>query len=335
METFYNPDDPNVNIFKNPRISKAEKKALILKVLKEDKKKFYQHREYLHHNYYYYVIRLFTDAGDEDSFRDITREVCKDVKNDPILYDKYDNKLDIFGNTFLSNQIVNESPFNVLAQMGKFEFIDIMLDILKEYNLNDRMDVNTSDNWGKTIVDYAIENNKLSDVRLLADKFKDDFHFDILKKGKSGKNIEEVMTNRFSPLFQAMKDDNFEEYEIIFNKMLNGEEEKLPFDDRIDALGFSFVHNLSLVKDYLYLDLIFHEWESNSDRVKEVFFIDDLNKHMNTYHSVSGYTPITSILANGSKDMVDYILTKIFIDRAIKLDVSHLDGRGRGVLHLI
>ena len=39
---------------------------------------------------------------------------------------------------------------------------------------------------------------------------------------------------------------------------------------------------------------------------------------MNKYHSVSGYTPITNILANGSKEIVDYILTKIFIDRSIK-----------------
>lgn len=126
----------------------------------------------MHHNYYYYVVRLFTDPGDEDIFREITEEVCKDVENHPLLYDKYENKLDIFGNTFLSKQIINESPLNVLAQMGKFEYIDILLNCLKENGLSKQMDVNTTDNYSKTMVDYAYEKNRLSDLRLLAEKYK-------------------------------------------------------------------------------------------------------------------------------------------------------------------
>ena len=155
------------------------------------------------------------------------------------------------------------------------------------------------------------------------------------KKGKTGKTIDEIVKNPFSPIVQALKDDDFETFEQVFEKMLSGEEEPLGYDDRVDALGFSFVHNLCLVKDYLFIDMMLHEWEGQPDKVKKVFYIQDINEEMNRYHPVSGYTPITGILANGSKEMVDYILTKIFIERAIKIDISHLDCRGRNIIHLI
>ena len=52
------------------------------------------------------------------------------------------------------------------------------------------MDVNTTDNYSKTMVDYAYEKNRLSDLRLLAEKYDKDFFFDINKKGKTGKTID-------------------------------------------------------------------------------------------------------------------------------------------------
>lgn len=75
METFYNPDDKNVEILKSNEVPKSSKKDLILHTLRKDKVQFYKLRTYLYHNYYYYVIRLFTEPGDEELFREITTEV--------------------------------------------------------------------------------------------------------------------------------------------------------------------------------------------------------------------------------------------------------------------
>jgi hypothetical protein len=244
METFYNPDDKNMEVLKNPHVSKESKKELILSTLKNHKNHFYMLRPVLFHNYYYYVIKLFTEPGDEEIFREITKEVCKDINKDPSVYDQNGSKIDLFGNTFLSHQIINESPFNVLAQTGKFEYIDIFLDILKEHGLNGRMDVSTTDNYSKTLLDHAIELKKVSAVRIIAEKHASDFKFDLDRKSINGKSIQEVIKNMYSPLIKHLIDDNFEAFEKYFIDALDGKEEGLPEEDRFDSLGFTFVHNL-------------------------------------------------------------------------------------------
>ena len=335
METFYNPEDNNVMIFKDPNIPKATKKDIILKVLSQDRVQFYKLRSYLHHNYFYYIVRMFTDKGDEDIFKEVTLAVCKDIVNDPFIYDQYGNKGDCFANSFLSQKIVNESPLNVLAQDGKFEFIDILLDCIKEYGLNDRMDVQATDNYNKTLVDYAVENKKLSSVRVIAEKHGKDFNFDINKKSQSGKTMDQIMQSQYSPLVKFLIDDDCAAFEEYFVKALEGEEEGLSQEDWIDSLGFSFIHCLCLEKDYLFLDLVLHYWEECPEKVSKVMFFTDIDEEMNRHHKVSGYTPITSIFASGYEDKVDYIFKMIFIERWFKIDISVKDCKNRNILHLI
>ena len=56
---------------------------------------------------------------------------------------------------------------------------------------------------------------------------------------------------------------------------------------------------------------------------------------MNKYHKPSGHTPITSVFSSAKKEMVDYVFSKIFLDRLVKMDISVRDGRGRNILHHI
>ena len=174
---------------------------------------FYNLRKFLYFNYYYFVVRLFTDRGDEDTFRDITREVCKDIVSDPTVYNENGDKIDLFSNTFLTTKVINESPFNHLAQSGKFEFLDILFDCLKEYGLNKKMDVSTTDNYSKTLVDYAIENNKESVIRVIFEKYGQDFKFDLTKKRQYGKTMYENIKDMWSHLVKTLKENNFEEFE--------------------------------------------------------------------------------------------------------------------------
>ena len=335
METFYNPDDNNVNIFKSAAIPKKEKKDLVIRTLRENKTLFYNLRKYLHFNYYYFVVRLFTDKGDEDTFREITREVCKDIVADPTVYNEYGDRIDLFANTFLSTKVLNESPFNLLSQSGKFDFLEILLDCLKEYKLNKRMDVSTTDNYSKTLVDYAIENNKESVIRVISEKYGQDFNFDLTKKSKHGKTMDEIIQDKWSPLVKALKENDFGEFEENLEKVLNGEEEGLPEEDRVDSLGFTFIHSLCLVTDYLFLDAILHAWDSSPQKVKDTLYFNSIDEEMNKYHKQSGQTPITSIFSSAKKDMVEFLFSKIFLDRLIKIDLSVRDGRGRNLLHHI
>jgi hypothetical protein len=63
-----------------------------------------------------------------------------------------------------------------------------------------------------------------------------------------------------------------------------------------------------LVQDNLYLDLVLHTWDESPEKVKKLLFIQDMNEELNKLHKISGLTPLSTIISNGSKDMVDYVL---------------------------
>jgi cupin superfamily acireductone dioxygenase involved in methionine salvage len=60
-----------------------------------------------------------------------------------------------------------------------------------------------------------------------------------------------------------------------------------------------------------------------------------MNEELNKFHKISGLTPLSTIISNGNKDMVDYVLCKIFLDRDMKIDITKKDNRGRNILHQI
>ncbi|CAI2385728.1 unnamed protein product [Moneuplotes crassus] len=335
METFYDPSDKNMDLLKDPSVTKSVKKDIIMTTLHKNKPQFYLLRPILHHNYYYYCVKLFTDAGDEELFQEITTEVCKDILANPLVFDQYGNRVDLFANTFLSQQIINESPFNVLAQQGKFDFIDILLEVIKKAGLNTRLDVKTTDNYNKTILDHAVEQKKVSLIRMIAEKHAEDFNFDLDKVSRNGKSIQIILDNKYSPLVKHMIDDDFRAFEEYFESALEGKEEELPEEDRFDTLGFSFVHSLCLLKDNLYLDLILHHWDESPDKVRKTLFITDINTEMNRIHKATGLTPILSILTNGDTEMVEYLFEKIFVNRIVNVDIALKDQKNHNILHLL
>ena len=83
------------------------------------------------------------------------------------------------------------------------------------------------------------------------------------------------------------------------------------------------------------MDAILHAWDANPQKVKDIIFINTIDEEMNKYHKPSGHTPITSVFSSAKKEMVDYLFSKIFLDRLVKMDISVRDGRGRNLLHHI
>jgi hypothetical protein len=138
--------------------------------------------------------------------------------------------------------------------------------------------------------------------------------------------------NFFSPLDEMVRDDNFEGFKEICDKILEGEEEPIPSDDRVDWLGFTLIHHLCLGRNTKFLDLMFEYWDTNKDKCK-LLFDNDINDEMNRYHKMSGLTPISSILFNGTNEMVEYIFSKIFTDRYLLFNISARDCRNRNIIH--
>ena len=87
-----------------------------------------------------------------------------------------------------------------------------------------------------------------------------------------------------------------------------------------DSMGLSFLHNLCMIGDHRFIELLLKHAREDKSKFAKITGIEDLNREMNSFNQMMSLTPITSALINGKYDVAKWIWNHIAKSRTFKID---------------
>jgi hypothetical protein len=158
---------------------------------------------------------------------------------------------------------------------------------------------------------------------------------------------------------KAIRIKNFEEFKEIIEVFVNFGEviipshlvkfiitlNKLPLEGKFkrkcsrviglhrgEKMELSFIHHLCIWTDARFLEFFFEKYAENKEVIRDITENHNLTTLMNTENPIFQQTPIISVLANGDKEKVWWILNQVVNKKSMKINWNFTDGEGRNIL---